>query len=65
MGPGPAPAEACCLPPAAFRADSKNAKLSRASRGPADQAEALGIRLAEDLLSRGADVILKEVYAQA
>ncbi|MCK5639742.1 MAG: hydroxymethylbilane synthase [Gammaproteobacteria bacterium] len=34
-------------------------------RGPAEQAEALGISLADDLLSRGADVILKEVYAQA
>lgn len=35
------------------------------ARGPAEQAEVLGIRLADDLLSRGADVILKEVYAQA
>ena len=32
-------------------------------RGPADQAEALGIELAEDLLKRGAKRILQAVYA--
>ncbi|MBS99251.1 MAG: hydroxymethylbilane synthase [Oceanospirillaceae bacterium] len=33
-------------------------------RGPVDQAEQLGITLAERLLSAGADAILKEVYAE-
>ena len=32
-------------------------------RGPVTQAENLGIQLADDLLSRGADAILKDVYA--
>lgn len=32
--------------------------------GPADQAEQLGIALADDLLSRGAGAILKDVYAK-
>jgi hydroxymethylbilane synthase len=32
-------------------------------QGHADQAEQLGIQLAEDLLSRGAKEILQEVYA--
>jgi len=32
--------------------------------GPADQAEPLGIRLAEELLSRGADRILRNFYQQ-
>lgn len=34
-------------------------------RGPASEAEALGIRAAEDLISQGADKILAEVYEQA
>lgn len=34
-------------------------------RGPATEAEALGIRAAEDLISQGADKILAEVYEQA
>jgi len=34
-------------------------------RGPVTQAENLGIQLADDLLSRGADAILKDVYAEA
>lgn len=34
-------------------------------RGPAAEAEALGIRAAEDLISQGADKILAEVYEQA
>ncbi|WP_045224504.1 hydroxymethylbilane synthase [Methyloterricola oryzae] len=33
--------------------------------GPVIQAQALGIALAEDLLSRGADAILKELYGEA
>jgi len=33
--------------------------------GPADEGEALGRELAERLLARGADTILREVYAQA
>lgn len=33
------------------------------ARGPANQPEALGIRVAEDLLARGAGEILKKVYA--
>lgn len=33
--------------------------------GPAEDAEALGIRAAEDLISQGADKILAEVYEQA
>ena len=33
--------------------------------GPAENAEELGIVLAEDLLSRGADKILKELYAES
>ncbi|MBI5450883.1 MAG: hydroxymethylbilane synthase [Gammaproteobacteria bacterium] len=32
--------------------------------GHPDDAEAIGVRLADDLLRRGADVILKEIYAQ-
>lgn len=34
-------------------------------RGPAEEAEALGIRAAEDLINQGADKILAEVYEQA
>lgn len=34
-------------------------------RGPVSEAEALGIKAAEDLLGQGADKILAEVYAQA
>jgi hydroxymethylbilane synthase len=33
-------------------------------RGKADQAEQLGIQLAEDLLAQGADAILADVYGQ-
>ena len=33
--------------------------------GPVDQGEVLGDTLAQELLSRGADKILKAVYAQA
>lgn len=39
--------------------------LTAEYRGPADEAEALGIRAAEDLISQGADKILAEVYEQA
>jgi hydroxymethylbilane synthase len=31
-------------------------------RGPADQAERLGMALAEELLARGADSILRRIY---
>ncbi len=34
-------------------------------RGPKDQAEALGAKLADDLLARGADQILRDVYSRA
>ncbi|MEW5754782.1 MAG: hydroxymethylbilane synthase [Pseudomonadota bacterium] len=34
-------------------------------RGPKDQAEALGAKLADDLLARGADKILRDVYSRA
>lgn len=34
------------------------------SSGPAREAEALGLALAEDLLARGADAVLKSVYAR-
>jgi len=37
--------------------------ISDEIRGPASDAEALGTRLADNLLSRGADAILKAVYA--
>jgi hydroxymethylbilane synthase len=33
--------------------------------GPANEAEALGVKLADDLLSRGAGAILKALYAKA
>ena len=33
-------------------------------RGPAEQAEQLGIGLAEELLARGADVILTRIFHQ-
>jgi len=39
--------------------------LTTEYRGPAEEAEALGIRAAEDLISQGADKILAEVYEQA
>lgn len=34
-------------------------------RAPRQEAEALGVRIAEDLLSQGAGVILQEIYARA
>lgn len=40
-------------------------KVLRAEiRGAADDCEALGIKLAEDLLSQGADIILRDVYGK-
>jgi hydroxymethylbilane synthase len=39
--------------------------LTTEYRGPVAEAEALGIKAAEDLLGQGADKILAEVYAQA
>lgn len=39
--------------------------LTAEYRAPVDDAEALGIKAAEDLLSQGADKILAEVYAKA
>jgi len=39
--------------------------LSAQARAPRDDAEALGVRVAEDLLSQGADAILKAVYGEA
>ena len=39
--------------------------LTTEHRGPVAEAEALGIKAAEDLLGQGADKILAEVYAQA
>lgn len=39
--------------------------LTTEYRGPAAEAEALGIRAAEDLIGQGADKILAEVYEQA
>lgn len=46
------------------RPDGKEV-ISGEVQGHADQAEQLGIQLAEDLLSRGAKAILDEVYASA
>ncbi|MBC3373335.1 hydroxymethylbilane synthase [Pseudomonas sp. SWRI92] len=39
--------------------------LSAEARAPRRDAEALGVRVAEDLLSQGADEILKKVYGEA
>jgi hydroxymethylbilane synthase len=39
--------------------------LSAEARAPRGDAEALGVRVAEDLLSQGADAILKAVYGEA
>ncbi|MNK70325.1 Porphobilinogen deaminase [compost metagenome] len=39
--------------------------LSAQARAPRGDAEALGVRVAEDLLSQGADAILKAVYGEA
>jgi hydroxymethylbilane synthase len=39
--------------------------LSAEARAPRRDAEALGVRVAEDLLSQGADDILKKVYGEA
>jgi hydroxymethylbilane synthase len=39
--------------------------LTTEYRAPVAEAEALGIKAAEDLLSQGADKILAEVYANA
>lgn len=39
--------------------------LTTEYRGPSEEAEALGIRAAEDLIRQGADKILAEVYEQA
>jgi hydroxymethylbilane synthase len=39
--------------------------LRGARRGSPDDAEALGVDLAEELLARGADVILRECIAAA
>ncbi len=37
--------------------------IRESEEGPASQAESLGVRLAERLLQRGADVILNEIYS--
>jgi hydroxymethylbilane synthase len=39
--------------------------LSAQARAPRGDAEALGVQVAEDLLSQGADEILKAVYGEA
>jgi len=39
--------------------------LRAESRAPADEAEHLGVRVAEDLLGQGAETILKAVYGEA
>jgi len=39
--------------------------LRAESRAPADEAEQLGVRVAEDLLGQGAETILKAVYGEA
>lgn len=39
--------------------------LRAESRSPADEAEQLGVRVAEDLLGQGAETILKAVYGEA
>ena len=39
--------------------------LSAEARAPRTDAEALGVKVAEDLLSQGADDILKAVYGEA
>ncbi|WP_166361012.1 hydroxymethylbilane synthase [Pseudomonas akapageensis] len=39
--------------------------LKAQARGPQADAEALGVRVAEDLLAQGADAILKAVYGEA
>lgn len=39
--------------------------LRAESRAPADEAEQLGVRVAEDLLGQGAETILKTVYGEA
>jgi hydroxymethylbilane synthase len=39
--------------------------LNAEARAPRDQAEALGVQVAEDLLSQGANEILKAVYGEA
>jgi hydroxymethylbilane synthase len=39
--------------------------LCAEARAPRSEAEALGVQVAEDLLSQGADAILKAVYGEA